>query len=127
LFILIDCEKNFNPYFAVGDCLFLDWLIVQIMQLQTGNRWQNQAREAYVDDIESQRQDLVSSLAIVGAHEDIETKVVIWQQRQELAIQRLQLLIGDLRQVATLEFSMIAVALKELRQLVRCSAENTEF
>lgn len=120
-------KKNFNPYFAVGDCLSLDWLIVQIMQLQTGNRWQNQAREAYVDDIESQRQDLVSSLAIVGAHEDIEKKVVIWQQRQELAIQRWQLLIGDLRQVATLEFSMIAVALKELRQLVRCSAENTEF
>lgn len=114
-------------YFAVGDCLSLDWLIVQIIQLQTGNRWQNQAREAYVDDIESQRQDLVSSLAIVGAHDDIETKVVIWQQRQELAIQRWQLLIGDLRQVATLEFSMIAVALKELRQLVRCSAENTEF
>lgn len=120
-------KKNFNPYFAVGDCLSLDWLIVQIMQLQTGNRWQNQAREAYIDDIESQRQDLVSSLAIVGAHEDIETKVLIWQQLQELAIQRWQLLIGDLRQVATLEFSMIAVALKELRQLVRCSAENTEF
>ena len=96
------------------------------MQLQTGNRWQNQAREAYIDDIENQRQGLVSSLAIVGVHDDIETKVVIWQQRQELAIQ-LAVVNGDLRQVATLEFSMIAVALKELRQLVRCSAENTEF
>ena len=93
-------KKNFNPYFPT--------IILSVVGL-------------------FQRQDLVSSLAGVGDHDDIETKVVIWQQRQELAIQRWQLLIGDLRQVATLEFSMIAVALKELRQLVRCSAENTEF
>ena len=93
-------KKNFNPYFPT--------IILAVVGL-------------------FQRQDLVSSLAGVGDHDDIETKVVIWQQRQELAIQRWQLLIGDLRQVATLEFSMIAVALKELRQLVRCSAENTEF
>ena len=96
------------------------------MRLEPGNHWQDAARETYVDDIEKQRYDLISNLLLSKPNQDVEEKIHSWQKLQKQPIQRWQSLITDLRQASALEFSMLTVALKELRYLVQSSAENAE-
>ena len=53
-------EQAAQLYFTLGEYLSLDWFMAQIVGLQPENRWQDLARESYVDDLESQRRRLTS-------------------------------------------------------------------
>ena len=55
-------EQAAQLYFTLGEYLSLDWFMAQIVGLQPDNRWQDLARESYVDDLESQRRRLTACL-----------------------------------------------------------------
>ena len=55
-------EQTAQLYFTLGEYLSLDWFMAQIVALQPDNRWQDLARESYVDDLESQRRRLTACL-----------------------------------------------------------------
>ncbi|MCS5587560.1 MAG: NAD-glutamate dehydrogenase [Porticoccaceae bacterium] len=117
-------ERVAKLHCAVGECLSLDWFMLQIMRLESSNRWQDLARESYIDDLEIQRHQLIACLLDSNRNGDIQLILQSWQERQYGFIERWKSIIADLRQVATLDFSMIAVALKELRYLLQSSAED---
>ena len=67
-------EQVAKLYFTLGEQLSLDWFMAQIVGLQPDNRWQDLARESYVDDLESQRRRLTASL-LAGDIDSIDSSV----------------------------------------------------
>ena len=117
-------EQTAQLYFILGEYLSLDWFMSQIVALQPENRWQDLARESYVDDLESQRRRLTSSL-LSGDVEAVQPLLEDWQVLQQPLINRWQTMVRDLRRGGAPDFAMISVALRELLYLVQASVDNT--
>ena len=118
-------EQTAQLYFTLGEKLSLDWFMAQIVDLQPQNRWQDLARESYVDDLESQRRRLTACLLSLHSS-DIQSVVKDWLIQQQPLIDRWQSMVGDLRRSAAPDFAMISVALRELLDLVEASVEAVE-
>jgi glutamate dehydrogenase len=97
--------------------------MAQIVALQPDNRWQDLARESYVDDLESQRRRLTACLlhAVLG---DIPLLIENWRIQQQPLIDRWQSMVQDLRLGPAPDFAMISVALRELSDLVQTSVDS---
>ena len=108
--------------FKLGEDLSLDWFMSQIVGLQPQNRWQDLARESYVDDLESQRRQLTTSLLEGHESEDIEQLFENWQVQQSQLIARWKSMVVELRRGAP-DFAMISVALRELLDLVQSTVD----
>ena len=111
-------------YFKLGEFLSLDWFMAQIVALNPENRWQDLARESYVDDLEGQRRRLTANLMSDLVGDDLELLVEGWQQQQAPLIERWKFMIKDLRHGPTPDFAMISVALRELLDLVQASIDG---
>jgi glutamate dehydrogenase len=118
-------EQTAQLYFSLGEYLSLDWFMAQIVGLQPENRWQDLARESYVDDLESQRRRLTASLLNQDI-DDIPSLLASWQQQQQQLIVRWETMIKDLRRGTTPDFAMISVALRELLDLVQSSVDSVQ-
>ncbi len=111
-------------YFKLGEFLSLDWFMAQIVALNPDNRWQDLARESYVDDLEGQRRRLTANLMGDLVGDNIQLLVEGWQQQQAPLIERWKFMIKDLRHGPTPDFAMISVALRELLDLVQASIDG---
>ena len=110
--------------FKLGEHLSLDWFMSQIVGLQPQNRWQDLARESYVDDLESQRRQLTGCLLKEHDSEDVEQLFANWQTQQSQLISRWKTMVVELRRTAP-DFAMVSVALRELSDLVQSSVDAT--
>ena len=113
-------------YFKLGEHLSLDWFMAQIVALQPDNRWQDLARESYVDDLEGQRRRLTASLLQHSGDNDFTAVLEGWQQQQAPLIKRWKVMVKDLRRGPAPDFAMISVALRELLDLVQASIDGRE-
>ena len=109
-------------YFGLGEFLSLDWFMAQIVDLQPDSRWQDLARETYVDDLESQRRRLTACLCTLSLRDP--SSMETWQDQQKELIHRWKLMVKDLRKVPQSDFAMISVALRELLNLVQASLDK---
>ena len=98
--------------------------MAQIVALHPDNRWQDLARESYVDDLEGQRRRLTANLLHDIEGDDLDLLVAEWQRQQAPLIERWKLMIKDLRHGPTPDFAMISVALRELLDLVQASIDG---
>ena len=121
----VSIEKSASLYFTLGEYLSLDWFMAQIVGLQPDNRWQDLARESYVDDLESQRRRLTASLLAINTSKP-QAVFNDWQVQQQPLIVRWQSMVRDLRRGTTPDFAMISVALRELLDLVQASVEASQ-
>ena len=115
-------QKVAEVYFSLGEFLSLDWFMAQIVDLHPDSRWQDLARETYVDDLESQRRRLTACLCKLSMTDS--SAMETWQDRQHELIHRWKLMIKDLRKVPQSDFAMISVALRELLNLVQASVDS---
>jgi glutamate dehydrogenase len=97
--------------------------MAQIVALQPDNRWQDLARESYVDDLESQRRRLTACLLNADLS-DIPLLIENWRIQQQPLIERWQSMVQDLRLGPAPDFAMISVALRELSDLVQTSVDS---
>ena len=111
-------------YFKLGELLSLDWFMARIVALHPENRWQDLARESYVDDLEGQRRRLTASLGCDTGGDDLDSLIAGWQEQQAALIERWKFMIKDLRNGPTPDFAMISVALRELLDLVQASIDG---
>ena len=109
--------------FKLGEHLSLDWFMSQIVGLQPQNRWQDLARESYVDDLESQRRQLTACLLEGHESEDIDQLLANWQVQQAMLITRWKAMVVELQRGVAPDFAMVSVALRELLDLVQASVD----
>jgi glutamate dehydrogenase len=110
--------------FKLGEMLSLDWFMSQIVELKPANRWQDLARESYVDDLESQRRQLTACLLKGHDQDDIAALIDQWQIQQAPLINRWKSMVKELRRGSTPDFAMVSVALRELLDLVQASVDS---
>ena len=124
LSLRVSVQQVADVYFTLGEYLSLDWFMAAIVELQPENRWQDLARETYVDDLESQRRRLTAALCRLEISQA--GPMEIWQQQQSDMIRRWHLMVADLRNSPNPDFAMISVALKELLNLVMASVDGEQ-
>jgi glutamate dehydrogenase len=109
-------------YHRISSELDLDWFAEQIVSLEPVTRWEDFARESYVDDLESQRRTLARSLlSNVESIKDIERVIELWCEEQAPLITRWESMIAELHTVPSSDFAMFSVALRELLDIVQAT------
>ena len=125
-------------YFAIGSELQLDWFREEISKFSVKNNWHSLARAAYKDDLDRQQRsitqgilqfkDLTSKANLVNEDDscgDNKSEVMNWIETWLLEhknlIQRWYYMLDDLKAAKVREFTMFAVALRELLDLAQAS------
>jgi glutamate dehydrogenase len=105
-------------YFALGGYLELHWLGAQITALPADTRWQGLARGALRIDLSNQARALAAdALTLSPDLAAPEALIAAWEARHKPHIERYRHLLGDVKNVAATEMSMLSVLLRELREL----------
>jgi len=107
-------------YHRISTELDLDWFADQIVNLEPSTRWEDFARESYVDDLENQRRSLTFTL-LSNAHsaKDIEAVIDVWKAAQAPLIARWGEMAQELHAAPNGDFAMFSVALRELLDIVQ--------
>jgi glutamate dehydrogenase len=109
-------------YYRISKELELDWFADQIVQLEPTSRWEDFARESYVDDLENQRRSLTNTLlSSVNSAEDIDSVIDIWKAAQSQLIVRWSKMVDELQAAPSKDFPMYSVALRELLDIVQAT------
>ncbi len=106
-------------YFELSTRLELPWLREMIARLPGDEHWQMLARTAMDDDLSGlQRSIAVEVLSgSVPASPTRDELLASWQERNRRATERARRLLDELRAAPATDASMLAVALRELRNL----------
>ncbi|WP_221799550.1 NAD-glutamate dehydrogenase [Oceanobacter mangrovi] len=109
-------------YFEVGEQLSLSWVGQQINTLPTNSHWEALARETLRDDLDWQQRAL--TIGVLNNQSDGESTsdaVERWKTEQNHMVERWMSMLAELKSADTVEFAMIAVALRELLDLAQVS------
>ncbi|CAK0773363.1 NAD-specific glutamate dehydrogenase [uncultured Gammaproteobacteria bacterium] len=106
-------------YFALGDRFALDWLREQAQTTKTDNDWQKQAATAIVDDLLGHQSRLATSvLETTAADQNPVEAIEAWCLNRRAGMERIGVLLTELRAQSTLDLAMLAVANRHLRTLI---------
>ena len=114
----ISVEDAASVYFALGETLDLHWLRDQIAALPRDNRWQALSRAALRDDLYAQLSALtLDSLRLDAGEATAAERVEAWLEQNRIPVARCRQILGDLASVGRTEFTMLSVAMGEIRTL----------
>lgn len=107
-------------YHCISVELDLDWFADQIINLEPSTRWEDFARESYVDDLENQRRSLtLSLLSNIDSAKDMEAVIGRWKLDQAPLIVRWEKMTKELHAAPNGDYAMFSVALRELLDIVQ--------
>jgi glutamate dehydrogenase len=113
----VELETAASVHFALGDALGLHWLMERITALPRDNNWQSLARAALRDDLMVQHRLLTADVLRSGDKGKGKARVEAWSEANVQRMARLAQLLGELRVGGSPDFTMLSVALRELRAL----------
>lgn len=117
-----DVLEAAEVFFLLGDHINLHWFANQITAAKVESHWQAKAREAYLDDLESQlRRISVSILGDVAKGASVEAAIEQWSQEHEGLIVRWRVMLNELQASSTTDFAMFSIAVRELLDLAQAS------
>jgi glutamate dehydrogenase len=105
-------------YFDLSTKLGLPWLREKMAALPGDAHWQTLAKGAMLDDLSGLQRTIAAEALAGGA--DIAAPaglIAAWQDRNRRGIERAAQLLGELRAAGSPDAAMLAVALRELRNL----------
>lgn len=104
-------------YYEIGKRLKLGWFRELIKRHPVSNHWEALARGSFRDDLDRQQRNLAVSI-IMGAkdkdNQDPNVLVDEWLSHHKLLVERWRYFISELKNTRTIDFTMFAVALREL-------------
>ena len=115
---VISVEEAASVYFTLGESLDLHWLRNRIAALPRDNRWQALSRAALRDDLHAQLSALtLDSLRLDPGEASPAERVEAWLERNRIPVARCRQILGDLASVERTDFTMLSVAMGEIRAL----------
>ncbi len=107
-----------SVYFELGEKLDLHWLRDRIAALPRDNRWQALSRAALRDDLYAQLSALtLDTLRLDAGGADPAGRVDAWLRRNRIPVARCRQIVGDLMNAGQTDFTMLSVAMGEIRTL----------
>ena len=120
----ISIKKSSEAYFAVGEFLDLGWVRQQVIIHSTENHWEALSREALRDDLDwQQRQLTMAILQFNGKQSRVKVCLEDWAAHVPLLIERWRLILSNLRQAPSLNYTMFFVVTRELLDLTQTTAQ----
>ena len=114
----IQVEEAASVYFALGESLDLHWLRDQVAALPRDNRWQALSRAALRDDLYAQLSALtLDSLRLDAGRASAAERVEAWLEQNRIPVARCRQILGDLAAAGSTDFTMLSVAMGEIRTL----------
>ena len=112
-------------YFAVGGALELPWYLQQLTALPVENNWQALAREGFRDDLDNQQRAItVSVLQMQEGPEELGARVDSWLAQRQYQVERWRTMLAELRTAGAVDYTMYAVASRELQDLAQGAAKS---
>jgi glutamate dehydrogenase len=109
-------------YFIIGERLELDWFGELILASKVENEWQAMARDTYLEDLEWQQRTLATgALRHMGEDRNLARCVNQWELKEASLMQRWRQMLAELHSSTAPDFSMFAVANRELLDLAQSS------
>ncbi|MDP6389434.1 MAG: NAD-glutamate dehydrogenase, partial [Alphaproteobacteria bacterium] len=106
-------------YFGLGTRFGIDWLRGIAQTISPENAWQKRALDAVVDDLYSHQSTMTNKvLDVAGRTKNVDRMIDQWVAERGTAGRRAEELIADLRSAGIVDVSMLAVANRELRNLI---------
>ena len=120
-------DKVATVYFSLGETLELDWLRNLILAHPVENHWDALARAALRDDLDWQQKYLTLNVLLqYKAEETTSTLLNEWSLRNQLLIERWQIMLADLRRTSNPNFIIFFVAVRELMDLGQVQVDVEE-
>ena len=114
----IPVETAASVYFELGEKLDLHWLRDRIAALPRDNRWQALSRAALRDDLYAQLSALtLDSLRLDTGGAAPAGRVDAWLRQNRIPVARCRQIVGDLMNAGATDFTMLSVAMGEIRTL----------
>ena len=101
---------------GLGQRLGLARLHQQIDGLAADSYWQTQAKGALGDDLVGLQRSIALEVLNQGSG-DAAAMLAHWEQQNQVALERAQVLLAELADAKTVDLAMVSVALRELRNL----------
>ncbi len=102
-------------YFLLGRRFGLEWLRDKAAITKADNHWQKQAVAAIIDDLFTHQKEL--TVRVLDSALPAETPVETWIALRRPVVERVELLMAELRTQANVDLAMLAVANRQLRGL----------
>jgi len=117
--VSFDVKAVAPAYFKLGDRLGIAWLRDSAKRMPSGNHWQKQATAAIIDDLYALQADLtIGALSGATKKSKVPDMMAAWMERRSAPIERIDQLMAELRALAHVDVSMLAVANRRLRGLI---------
>lgn len=121
-------ERVAQFHFAVTLALSLNGFYEQILALKPHTRWQNLAREFYVDELEGVLRRLVAALlSLSGDSMSADETVREWRRCLEPQVERWLERVKDLGNAPTPDATVFAVVLRDLQDLAELTEQTPAF
>ncbi len=112
-------------YFAVGGALELPWYLQQLTALPVESNWQALAREGFRDDLDNQQRAItVSVLQMEDGPEELGARTEAWLAQRQYQVERWRTMLAELRTTSAADYTMYAVASRELQDLAQGVAKS---
>jgi glutamate dehydrogenase len=111
-------EQVAGVYFVVGGRLNLSWLRGQIDGLPADSHWQTLAKTGLREDVSRLQTELTSLVLKLSPQMKVPQALIAeWEGQNQKELEHSRQLLADLQSAGKLDLSMLAVALRELRNL----------
>ncbi len=116
-------DKVARIYFNLGERMDLHWYSNQLHNLDVTSQWQALAREAFQDDLDSQRRSLtVGVLKQAESGDTVDESIDRWIKSHALLIDRWNRMLVDMRATTTRGYPLFSVATRELLDLAQAGS-----
>ncbi|MBS0438814.1 MAG: NAD-glutamate dehydrogenase [Proteobacteria bacterium] len=112
-------ERAAEVYFALGDALYLSWLMAKIEELPVESRWHAHARGSLRDELYSQHRALTAQIIGHGGKGSGAELVEAWLNRDDPALKFTLNMFADMRSQLVADYPIVSVAVRRLAQLVQ--------
>lgn len=108
-------------YYAVGERMQLGWFRELIKNRPVNNHWEALARAAFRDDLDRQQRNLTISIMLHNGKflDDPQHLIDVWFKRHRVMVNRWEYFITELKTPSEADFTMFAVALRELLDMAQ--------
>ena len=112
-------ERAARAWYGVDALLDIGWLQARVAALPRADRWQALARGALRGDLLRRHRALATQVLREGEGARPDASLRAWRNANARAIQRWSELVANLKAEPQVEYPMIAVALREIREVGR--------
>jgi glutamate dehydrogenase len=117
----LEVEDVARIYFQLFDHLCLNWLRTQIEELPVERQWHAHARGNLRDDLYRSHRELTRR--ILAETDGDSAAVETWMKRHHEAVDRISLMLEEMRNRGSHDYAVLQVAVNGLGQLLHATAE----